>query len=351
MLKEQLLRILSEYQSVTNNPLKENELAGFIRNNIPETISQLASIPMSYKVQGSPGKGNWAEIPWIGLFDKEVTTSAERGYYIVYLFDAQMQGVYLSLNQGYVQYKEIYTIKNAEKEIRQTALKLQEQLRSVLPDFNFQPISLHPKNNLGRGYELGHICGKFYSMNAIPDDAALLNDLRNLIGVYRELKGLVGKDILHLKIMLTEEERYQYESNEAPPVELPEGPLQKPDKKEVKGSSKWMRDRRRAKSALLKANYRCEIDPTHYTFTLASTGKKYMEPHHLIPMEQQSNFDVDIDVPENIVSICPNCHRLIHLAVFSEKIEFLQKLYKARTSGLKMRGINLNVDQLVNYYC
>lgn len=39
---------------------------------------------------------------------------------------------------------------------------------------------------------MGHICGRFYPRNKIPDDNELINDLRNLIGVYRELVGIVG---------------------------------------------------------------------------------------------------------------------------------------------------------------
>jgi len=81
MLREHLQRVLSEYQTASTSPLKNNTLAVFIRGDIPESIVHMASISDAYKVQGSPGRGNWAEIPWIGLFDREVTTSAERGYY------------------------------------------------------------------------------------------------------------------------------------------------------------------------------------------------------------------------------------------------------------------------------
>ena len=45
-------------------------------------------------------KGGWAEIPWVAVFDPVVTTSAMRGHYVVYLFSADMQRLYLSLNQG-----------------------------------------------------------------------------------------------------------------------------------------------------------------------------------------------------------------------------------------------------------
>ena len=37
-----------------------------------------------------------------------------------------------------------------------------------------------------------------------------------------------------------------------------------------------------------------------------------MEAHHLIPLRMQHDFENSLDVVGNIVSICPNCHRLIH---------------------------------------
>ena len=38
-------------------------------------------------VEGSPGQGNWAAVPWISVFDPAITTSATRGYYVVYPVD------------------------------------------------------------------------------------------------------------------------------------------------------------------------------------------------------------------------------------------------------------------------
>ena len=38
--------------------------------------------------------------PWLSVFDPTVTTSATRGYYVVYLFHASEPLVHLSLNQG-----------------------------------------------------------------------------------------------------------------------------------------------------------------------------------------------------------------------------------------------------------
>jgi 5-methylcytosine-specific restriction protein A len=57
-------------------------------------------------VEGSPGQGNWAAVPWISVFDPVITTSATSGYYVVYLFHATKPIVHLSLNQGATKVRE-----------------------------------------------------------------------------------------------------------------------------------------------------------------------------------------------------------------------------------------------------
>lgn len=196
MIKESFERVLREYDRKA--ALKSNPLAYFLVKEFPEDIRSSASITPLYLVDGTAGKGNWPEVPWIGIFDLQITKSAQRGYYIVYLFDAHLDGFHLSLNMGYTQFEQIFTKKKAREAMREKANSLKRLLHSA-GDFNFTPISLKAKEDLGRGYEAGHICGKFYAKNYIPDDSFLINDLRNLIGVYRELKGIVGKDIVNFE--------------------------------------------------------------------------------------------------------------------------------------------------------
>ena len=66
--------------------------ATFIREAPPLELMLLAKEQERYKVEGSPGQGNWAKVPWISVFDLLVTDSAQRGYYPVYLFRNDMLG-------------------------------------------------------------------------------------------------------------------------------------------------------------------------------------------------------------------------------------------------------------------
>jgi 5-methylcytosine-specific restriction protein A len=66
-----------------------------------------------------------------------------------------------------------------EKKIEQVSSAWKNILSSTLTDFSYDSIDLRIKNNnLAEGYELGHICGKFYDINDIPSDKELIQDLQ-----------------------------------------------------------------------------------------------------------------------------------------------------------------------------
>ena len=87
-----------------------------------------------------------------------------------------------------------------------------------------------------------------------------------------------------------------------------------------------------SKLALRAANYKCVFDETHKTF-LTNKGLPYMEGHHLIPCTYSnaeyywSNFKRNIDCVENIVCLCPICHRRIHFGSKEEKDTIIKSLY------------------------
>ena len=323
--------------------------ASIISKKLPELLHSKAGLPKSkYKIQGSIGQGNPAEIPWICVFDLDVTKSAQEGFYIVYLFKSDMSGVYLSLNQGWTQYEREYGTREGRIEIKKTATISKKILKSD-QDFSYAPINLKATKSLGKGYELGNICSVYYNANDIPSEEDLINDLRNLIGVYRELKGHVGVDIIDVKGQL-DEDSFQVEIQKGKRKDLKAGAIKKKDKKQGSSSASWVRDSNMAFTALDNANFQCENDPTHKTFISAKTGKQFVEAHHLIPMEYQGDFEVSIDVPENIISLCPNCHRAFHNSEASIKASLIAKFFKLQSSSLEERGIYISLDQLLEYY-
>lgn len=108
------------------------------------------------------------------------------------------------------------------------------------------------------------------------------------------------------------------------------------------------------KIAIEKANYFCEISNEHITFKSKNTKENFMEGHHLIPMKYQKeiwdNYMINIDCVENIVSLCPNCHRAIHYGDDKTRNEIIEFLYYERISLLNKIGLNISLEELKKMY-
>lgn len=95
------------------------------------------------------------------------------------------------------------------------------------------------------------------------------------------------------------------------------------------------------------AHFMCECDSEHITFTAKRNNKQYMEGHHLIPMKAQIEFKYSLDTYANIVSLCPNCHRLLHYGIETEKKSMLEELYKQRYARLHNSGIEISKNDFL----
>ena len=53
-----------------------------------------------------------------------------------------------------------------------------------------------------------------------------------------------------------------------------------------------------------------------------------MEGHHIIPVSRKESFTQDLDVVENILCLCPTCHRKIHPSTNDVKENMLKEMMK-----------------------
>lgn len=116
----------------------------------------------------------------------------------------------------------------------------------------------------------------------------------------------------------------------------------------IDGHKTYPRDRQTAIHALTHAEYCCEINVKHPTFIRRNSDKNYTEPHHLVPMSCSDQFDVSLDVEENIVSLCSNCHNEIHYGKNADIL--IKKLYWERKEDLEKAGIYISIEKLLNEY-
>lgn len=110
----------------------------------------------------------------------------------------------------------------------------------------------------------------------------------------------------------------------------------------------YQRNRQTSINALIHAQFLCEIEQNHPSFIRKNSNKNYTEPHHLVPMSFSDWFDVSLDVEENIVSLCSNCHNAIHYG--RDAGSLIQKLYDKRKEALESVGINITMETLFAMY-
>ncbi len=118
----------------------------------------------------------------------------------------------------------------------------------------------------------------------------------------------------------------------------------------MSGRYQYPRNPLLAKIALEQANFKCELDENHDTFKSRFSDKNFTEAHHLIPLSFHKDFDYDLDVPSNIVSLCPNCHRMIHNGTQNDIKNALEILHKKRKKRLQKSNLDIKLDKLLNLY-
>jgi 5-methylcytosine-specific restriction enzyme A len=110
----------------------------------------------------------------------------------------------------------------------------------------------------------------------------------------------------------------------------------------------YKRNKSVSQNALAIAKYLCEIDNTHPTFLRKNFLIPYTEPHHLVPLEFFDSFFVSLDIEENIVSLCSNCHNRLHYGDNVSLILF--GLLEKRKTHLQNVGICITLDELLKMY-
>lgn len=102
--------------------------------------------------------------------------------------------------------------------------------------------------------------------------------------------------------------------------------------------------------SVVEADFKCQIDEKHVTFISRVSQKPYLEIHHLIPVSKQKDFIHSLDIKENIIVLCPACHRKFHHAEVHIQKELIKHFYEERAHHLAEKSINIDINQLEMYY-
>ena len=363
----QFMTFCRSYPHKVKETFSGNDVGGLIRHQLPMEMLERSNLDLkSYRAYGSVGIGNWAKIPWIAFLDKSITDTVQKGIYVTYFFRGDGSGIYLSLNQGYNFFQEKYG-DEAKSAVKKVAEHLKTELRTIDDQMHTNEITLDSETSLGSAYEYGHILGKYYSVDDEVQDDDFITDFKSLMLTYKEVSGLLkGKSYEAFVESIINYRSFEF-TNEIDDNKFFNSVYfssridkQSPDfMTEIDGkkmmfemktyNSMPKRSPMIARQSMEIANYKCEYDPGHETFT-TNNGKPFVEAHHLIPIKEQERFKFYLDNSANIVVLCPNCHKAIHHGSDDIREKMLRKLFYARIEKLESKGIELTFSQLKKMY-
>ena len=294
MVLEVLTKFRNEFIGASKTALKNNAFGNYARSDAKDIISAATDRP-DLKVTVSIGQGNWAEIPWIGIFNPEITTGATNGIYLVYLFSADLKSVYLCQGQGVTAVKKEFGKEQVSELLRRSDL-----MRTRVPEHKSRCVSgqidLGGTTSLAKSYGPGVAYYKRYDLENLPSNSALIEDLKHFIYLYDLLVSRGGTDNL---------DNYNYTA--------PEEDLTIQEKKQYVRHSRIERESSasaKVKSLLGVICMGCGFD---FKRIYGERGKDYIEAHHLIPLyELPEGKPVTMDPAKDFAVLCANCHRIVH---------------------------------------
>jgi hypothetical protein len=192
-IRESIEFILGNYLEARKGPFAGEQR---IRSAFDDLIEEIAALPFfarypTLDIKFSMGKGSWARVPFVMLYDTRETTSARRGVYCAILFREDMSGLYVTLNQGATAAREQvpFAFRTA---LAQNAARIRELLpKSLEAYFNFDGDVDLRTSGQATAYEAGTIVQNFYERGGIPSDDRIAHDLALLVQAY---EGVLQRD-------------------------------------------------------------------------------------------------------------------------------------------------------------
>lgn len=223
-LHDLVYRWMDEYAEILSSVKENNDFKNpfreIISKEIPTLLTERTPVSSPYSVVGSYGKGRWTDVPWIGVFDSRITTSAQKGVYIVYLLNKDTKTLYLTLNQGATNAAQSDGSDEETKPLTFTSIALSqnekmterlqksaEKIRAVIGD----TVQTYDHIDSGSpGYDAGAIYYKEYTLNSLPDDSGLISDLRDFLDLYVDYyrKASGGEEALPVKDTVSQIKSY-----------------------------------------------------------------------------------------------------------------------------------------------
>ena len=156
------------------------EILSLIRERLHGLTS--GSTDVDWEVEGRDGTGPKTEIPWVRVHDAISSPSATVGWYVVYLFSALGDRLYLSIGHGSTEWTGVDFKPRPPDELRRMTHWARGIVRDSLSvDFDEEIALQARRSGLGPAYEAGTVLAKAYPTRSMPGDEILWRDLNSAI--------------------------------------------------------------------------------------------------------------------------------------------------------------------------
>ena len=182
-------------------------------DEIPEVLESWTANKTKYKFVGSDGQGNILRTPWFATLNLEVTDSATKGYYLVYLISADLRTLVLAIGFGAHQFEKQYgrgkkffdALGTAVVNMRVNSEHLMaKSLKETLTRTNSKPVLLDEEGDYHlRAYEQCSIYSLSYDISNLPSEAELKQDYLEYVSLY---------DNMSESLLLADVDSYVYEA-------------------------------------------------------------------------------------------------------------------------------------------
>ncbi len=186
-LHDAIATMLGDYITAKSSPMKGDHPVSVAMKSAVAAVERLLPPSPHWKVVGSVGKGNWANVPWLSVLDTRLTTTTQEGIYLVFLFRADGDAVYWSLNQGVTKLKNQLGGKEAFARLGKVADLVRNDIRADLGSawsYNAD-IKLKSTTSLGSSYERSTIAWQRYDKGQLPTASKLADAVQALAERYQ----------------------------------------------------------------------------------------------------------------------------------------------------------------------
>ena len=245
--------------------------------------------------------------------DERVTTTAEDGYYPVYLFSEDQKTIVLELGQGEYQARKTFK-KDTENILISRAAIMRSKVPSHTNRFKSNiSINLKKGDKVKERWISSAAFGKVYKINKIPEEKELVEDLEEILKLYQIIisKGGVVEGEFKKVYVDQDQDATGGETKIIKHIDK-EIEIIKTDRNFIIGLKK-------------NSDYTCQACGLKYEKIYGDYSKKkdFIEAHHIEPKfkvkeEAETNKKMSRSA-KDFAMLCANCHRMIHRMMKKEE--------------------------------